>query len=95
MTRRTREAMDKPDAEIVGLQEQLDDLRRTSMAANARGNAHREFVDLVEQMQQADPDNENRKALRARISQELRRANRRSTFGICRADDKYIAEARR
>lgn len=73
MTRRTREAIDKLDGEIAALQKQLDKVRQSAAAAAAHGDAHRKFVEMVEQMQQADPDDENRKALRAHISQELRR----------------------
>ena len=73
MTRRTREQIDKLDAEIAALRKRLGDIRKTVMVAEARGDAHREFADLVDQMWQAHPDDENRKALRARISQELRR----------------------
>src|SRR5205823_7189291 len=73
MTRRTREQMDKLDREIGELRKRLDDIRKTVIVAEARGDAHREFADMVDQMWQADPRDENRKALRARISQELRR----------------------
>jgi DNA invertase Pin-like site-specific DNA recombinase len=73
MTRRTREQMDKLDAEISELRKQLDNIRKTVIVSEARGDAHREFAGMVDQMWQADPDDENRKALRARISQELRR----------------------
>jgi DNA invertase Pin-like site-specific DNA recombinase len=73
MTRRTREQMDKLDREIDELQERLDEIRKTVLIAEARGDAHREFADMVDQMWQADPEDENRKALRARISQDLRR----------------------
>jgi DNA invertase Pin-like site-specific DNA recombinase len=73
MTRRTREQMDKLDHEIDELRKRLDDIRKTVIVAEAHGEAHRQFADMVDQMSQADPDDENRKALRARISQELRR----------------------
>lgn len=73
MTRRTREAIDKLDAEIADLREQLDGFRRSAMATEARADAHREFADMIDQMWQTDSEDENRKALRARISQELRR----------------------
>jgi DNA invertase Pin-like site-specific DNA recombinase len=73
MTRRTREQMDKLDREIDELRERLDEIRKIGLLAEARGDAHREFADMVDQMWQADPDDQNRKAVRARISQELRR----------------------
>jgi DNA invertase Pin-like site-specific DNA recombinase len=73
MTRRTREAIDNLDREIGGMQNRLDAIRESLIVARTRGDAHREFVNLVEQMQQAEQDDDNRKALRARISQGLRR----------------------
>jgi len=73
MTRRTREQMDKLDREIGELRKRLDDIRKTVIVAQARGDAYREFADMVDQMWQADARDESRKALRARISQELRR----------------------
>ena len=73
MTRRTRETIDTLDEEIAELQKRLDEMRESVTAARSRGDAHRDFVNLVEQMQQADEDDQNRKTLRARISQELRR----------------------